>query len=702
MVSLLDNSSSAVVHPLQDPAFASEHQECKTQVLARWRMCEEIAAAPKTVHAIRRVAAREGMSFSRLKTLYYTWDENGRDWNRLANRSKYPLPKLTGPQSPLFIAWWKNLYEEHQRDRTAARAYDVFKALLSAWENDPHNPALAIPGLGDFPPKRNAHTGMPDGFSLDNLRHHLPNKMERTMRRQGPKAASQFLPSVYTSRVGLEFGSVYLFDDQVYDEYINLLGVNNHKTLRPLGFDALELLSGSNFESGLKPQVWNEQTQKRVDLDSLDFFWFVMTVLVKHGYRADIGTHLVFEHGTANVDKTARFEELLSQFTGGKIIVDRSGLFNKPAFKEMLYGPQSTGNFRFKAALEGSFGYLRNYHSALPAQTGRNPDSAPEESYGLILQNDRLSKMIKSQPIDVLLRLQRPVKQWEDWTRIARAIKQIIDTNPEHTLEGFAELGFTRTRYRLSLDSQLWIGEREYALIPAEQRVVLDHIVRQPGYHQIEPLPRGEVFANHRHLLTKLPMHAVPVLAPDRAWRDTKLGDNLEFALWDNLMGSEPMRYLGKVRTAQGHEVILKRGTVYKCLLNFFDPDTIWIAESEGTRKGAFIGVANRIQAGTKLDHASILTQLGEIGHIRSVESKEVFVRMEGEAEARQRMKAHNDALLAGKLLTDEERATERENSRLTAAAHQAFDRNAAPTASTQNPQPNDELDTLAHDYFSR
>jgi hypothetical protein len=688
-------------HPLSDPEFALESTAARKQVQALWEACERIAAAPRVLDAIRSEAAQIGISFSKLKRLFYAWQKSGMDWETLVNRSRFPDPRESN-HHPAFIAFLKNLYEEHQRAGTFEQTYRVLKAKLAAWERDPSNPALAIPGYSR-PPKRGPITRAPAGWSKATLRNLISNKYERTLRRQGPKAASDLLPSIRTSRVGLEFGEILYFDDQQLDTYVNLTG-RNARTMRPLAFNSLEALTGSCFAMGLKPQIWESETSSKLELNSLDFFWFVMHVLTQFGYNAKKGTRLVFEHGSANVDKKGNFDEDIKRITGGAVTVDRSGIWRAPAFKAMLFEGQPSGNFRFKAPLETWFNKLRNWHSALPGATGLDPDHAPEESHGLIAYNNRQLKLIDKVPTDLFLRLQRPVKEWEDFVQIANAINRAIDFDRCHSHEGWVKCGFSGQRYRLSLDTEQWISEEDYLRIPPKQRVALDHIVSRPGYFDSYQLAPGEAFAKLNAVgsptkLTRLPIHCIPLLAPDRAWEDIAVNASLELTLVMPEIDSEPLRYIAKVRNSSGHEIILERGKTYKRLLNIFDPNTLWIAEADGARKGAFIGVATRLYVPCKNDHAAILTQLGEYNHVKSVESKEVETRMESEAAVRQRMATHNAALLAGRPVTPAEIAADRALAKKTNAV---FTRSNTPTSTPKPEESNNQPEITADEYFSR
>lgn len=634
---------------LADPEFVGECAGARAEVDYWWPIVAGVEAHPGRVAGFKAMAAATGQKVGQVKKIFYLWFNAGRDWRQLIDRAKYPAPgDAAFPHA--FVQFFRDLYCSLQRDQTGSEAVRQIYTRRAAWEMNPFSEELAIPGY-DEAPRVNPLLGYPNGWSERNLRKLLPNKLEKAMRRQGPKHASEFLPNIYTTRVGLDIGQIIYFDDQWHDTYVNLTGVNK-KALRPQSFNGLDALTGFAFEPGLKPQVWDEEKSKRTELNQLDFFWYVMSVLTTYGYNSETGTILIFEHGTANVDKrdrnktTDHFDQLIEDVTGGKVRVDRSGIWRAPAFKEMLFEGKPTGNFRFKAPIESWFGLLRNYSAALPAPTGMNRDRAPEESHGLLMANEKMLKLADSIPRERFAALKREVLEWEDYTRAHRLIVRAINRRPDHALEGWRKLGFTGIRYRLGLD-QPWIADEEWQLIPAETRDVYRHIVTRPGYNDPFLLSPEQAFESLRSKLTRLPLSKVPLLAPERAWEDIRVGDPLEMKINGEYIDSEPLRYIARVWTPQGYEVHLERGKTYKRLLNIFDPSKLWIAEAQGSRKGAFIGVANLIQPACKIDSDGIHAQLGEVAHVRSLQTKAVTVRTESEAGARLARRDYNRDVLA-------------------------------------------------------
>lgn len=650
---------------LSSPDYLMEEPGARAQVDRWYPVMVAIDRAPRVVAAIEAASRATGEKLGNVKKLYYEhWRGSGRDWRMLIDRRKFPDPR-EALLPPLFEQFIRSVHDGLNRDQAGEETYRLIMARFAAWEANPMSSEHAIPGY-DTPPRRDPFLGHPAGWSKRSILRRLPNKHQRALRKRGPKAASEFLPSLYTTREGLSIGQIIYFDDQWHDTRVNFSGVNT-KAMRPQSFNSLDALTAYAPQPGLKPQVWDEEKSKRVELNQEDFFWYVMTVLTQFGYNAETGTTLIFEHGTANVDKRdaltkeglpflAHFDWRIKEYTHGKVVVNRSGIWHEPAFKGMLFEGKPTGNFRFKAPIESSFNLVRNRTQGLPAPTGRNPECDPEESYGLVAYNDKLLKMVDTIPAEQYLRLKRPVMEWEDYSMVYRGIHHLINQRLGHRLQGWRKLGFTGQEYRLSLASEDWMSEEAYQLIPAEHRAALDHIVRQEGYFRSFLLSPEQAYLRLKDQLTKLPMSAIPVLAPERLWKPIRVSDQLEMTMQDHSIDSEPLRFLAtKVRTPQGYEVTLERGKTYLRLLNIFAPDQMWIADKDGPREGAIIGIAPRILPPSKGDAEGIQRAMGEQAYIRSIQSKEAVVRMEGPAAKRIAMREHNKNVLNG--TTAEDRA---------------------------------------------
>ena len=157
---------------LTDPDFAGEKPGAQEEVRHWWPIMEAIAAAPDTMTAIRAQARANHHSEYLVKRMYYGtpqkpgWAKT-RHYGALVNRSKYPDPRDASLPSA-FVEFLCTRHDANQRVMAGKRAIDAVMAAFAAWERDPHNPDLAIPGF-DTPPRRNALTGHPDGWSQDSL-----------------------------------------------------------------------------------------------------------------------------------------------------------------------------------------------------------------------------------------------------------------------------------------------------------------------------------------------------------------------------------------------------------------------------------------------------------------------------------------------------------------------------------------------------
>ena len=242
----------------------------------------------------------------------------------------------------------------------------------------------ALPGYDTPPPAGPA--GYPCGWCEDNVLRMRPDAYALSLARQGSKQAAGYLPSILKTRVGTRFGQVVFFDDQDYDLKVAPRGMSQ-RTIRPQGFNCLDYLSGCFMHHAIRLRWWDKDNDQYRTLTSADFTWFVVSYLQRHGYRQDgAGTTFVFEHGTATGYNNRslstyggynNFDEALTCVSHGCIRVERSGLFNQPAFANLLFRPQSSGNPNFKAPLESMFNLVRNRMAALPGATGRNRDLKP-------------------------------------------------------------------------------------------------------------------------------------------------------------------------------------------------------------------------------------------------------------------------------------------------------------------------------------
>ncbi|WP_172682941.1 hypothetical protein [Verrucomicrobium spinosum] len=281
------------------------------------------------------------------------------------------------------------------------------------------------------------HTGLPEGWSKENLSRLKPSKFSLITRRRGTMAAKEMLPNIIRTRVGLEFGALYQIDDQDYDVYTNLVGINR-RAMRPSGFNALEVLSACHFAHCAKPMIYNPEDGSRSRLTEEDCAWFVLFVLTEHGYRADVGTTFMAEKGTAAI--RAALAEGLARVTDGKVQVATSGILGGPMLEGLAFKGAPRGNFRFKSHIESSFALVRTIMSHLKGATGTRL-TAPEENYALLKYNDKLLKWAEKLPPQRAALLVKEVMTWQEFGQVNHTLMEMMNQRDWHDLEAGRSAG---------------------------------------------------------------------------------------------------------------------------------------------------------------------------------------------------------------------------------------------------------------------
>jgi len=180
-------------------------------------------------------------------------------------------------------------------------------------------------------------------------------------------------------------GSHYLFDDLWHDLYCNNL--DTLQAGRPLEFHALDLFTANKFAWGTKIRL-ERQDGTMEGLNEREMRLLLAYMLRCHGYSLR-GTALVVEHGTAAIRSDV--EAMLYDLTGGLITVERGSIKKSGlATAAHQYAGRTKGNFRIKAALESYGNLIHNETAFLLGQTGMDVAYRPEQTHGLLKENDAL------------------------------------------------------------------------------------------------------------------------------------------------------------------------------------------------------------------------------------------------------------------------------------------------------------------------
>jgi len=567
--------------------------------------------------------------------------------------------------SPLFKEFVRSLHMQCSRATTGREVQRMLIERLEHWRAT-GDANQAIPGY-DEPPK-NESTGYPYGWSEDSICRLRPDGYSLATARQGAKSGAKFLPSILKTRVGTKFCSVLFFDDQDYDLRVAAPGASL-KALRPQGFNCLDYLSGCFLHHVIRLRWWDAPADQFRTLTQQDFTWFVISLLQKQGYRNDsTGTTLVFEHGTATGynNKTlstaggfSSFDEALAAVSHGCIRVDRSGLFNQPAFAGMLFRPASSGHPNFKAPLESMFNLVRNRMAALPGAVGRNRDLKPAEEYGRDAYTAQLLKLWERLDERHRALIKFPVLTASEFGTLADVIYRNINDRMDHALEGWEKCGFFSPQFRFTADDRSpWLTREQVAALPDEARAAILATSERPGHLRTARLSPAEVARQCAGELTKLPDHAIPLLIPLQWARPATVKENRTIMIKDQLLGSEPMIYIARIEDRHGARV-LKAGLQVLCFLNPFDTDKMVVCGEDG----AFLGTIYRQNRAGFLDHEAIHEQLKTRAELKADLDSGVRPNLAGLIEARTEMKRHNDRLADGKPVLPEDIAAARAES---------------------------------------
>jgi hypothetical protein len=640
----------------------------RDEVIAWLKALGELNAATPwggRVAAAETIAARFGVSLGTVYRKAAAFEAQG--WRGLVPGNT----KAGGAgKSQAFKDWVTALFITHQRDMTGET---VAKAVLDQWSlwHRTGDPRHAIPGF--TAPPAPGRKGYPAGFSAKQLKRYRPDSYAARLARQGEKAASCFLPSILRTRVGTAFGQVVFFDDQDYDCKVVAPG-HSGRALRPQGFNCLDYHSGAFLDWTMRLRWWDAGTEKYRTLTQVEFVWFVVNYLTEWGYRADeTGTVLVMEHGTAsgfsNQSLTTAggchdFDSALAMATGGKVAVERSGLFNSPVFAGMLFRPQSAGNFRFKSPLEGMFNLVRNRMAALPGPTGLSAAMKPEEQYGLDKYCETLLKVWDRLDDAHRQLLQFPVYQLHELARVTDLIYRGINARTDHALEGWQALGYVAPQLRLDPEGP-WRTLDEVRTLPPQTQQLALSLLDQPGFCRNIALPPAAIVAARRAELTKLPPAAVPLLIPMEWAKRAKVKANRTIVIQDQLCGPEAFTYTARIETRHGAETLRPDLSVL-AYFNPHRPDTLALCDMDGR----YIGTIAATSRAPFLDREAIELRLGERAALKADLDAPVRAALAGTMDERQAMRDTNARLRDGLPVTSEERST--------AAAAVRTDRSAA------------------------
>lgn len=481
----------------------------------------------------------------------------------------------SGYKSPQFVEFCKGLAEGRQRATAGA-----WIELLARWAaREP------IPGYEGHP----GHPKLPAGWSRDAFYRWVRlTPREKAASRLGLSAAKAFQPLVYRTRRGMLPGQKYLADDVWHDFMVNDL--TQMATGRPLEFNFLDVASAMKTAWGWRVRA-QDAGGKFSGLVGRDFRFVLAQQLTQFGYRPDIGTELVLEHGTATIGED--LERLLFDGTKGQIRVVRGGMEGDPALIGQR-GGRPKGNFRMKAALESLHNLIHNLTDGAPGQVGLSRDRRPEELHGLLKENDALmqayGRLVLEDP-QVAALIQFPLMVGPQCTRFLTAIYERMNARTEHALEGWDD--YYVSEFRLSRETPWLPAAQMVGMLPEQQRAVLALIEADPALSRPRKMSPVEVWtAGARGLEPIDPFLVCAIIGKDLA-KERAVGKAHMFEFEDRELGPGVHRYEAKVRSRFRPETWLPVGEKFLCFVNPFAADQLLLQDAQGRMVGTCPRIAS-------------------------------------------------------------------------------------------------------------
>jgi hypothetical protein len=657
------------------PASVQDETKLRLQWMRLIATAGKVNPACKQIAATLKTFAR-GFSWQRIRSLWYQFQGGtdkypAGDWRILVNWAKVGTDRRELPA--IFVEKvWRKLCEDNQRVTSEA-----WRELCQIWRTrfDSHGVEWRdLPGYAVWP-EAEPETGLPKGWTLQNLGRYTPDKFELAAARIGIQAASNLGLKVRTSRVGLKLGEHVGFDDHEFDVKVNFPG--QLQSWRPRCFGAVEDLSDAMPLLVVKPTFWDaEEEQKRV-LTERDFMWFVVTYLTTRGYRLDTGTMFFVEHGTAAIRDW--FETNITAVTNGKVKVARGGKFNKTAHGGQFAAPGG-GNYRFKRLVEQYWRMINDRLASLPGQTGLNRDRNPEEMDRTDNYNNKLLKAAQSMDVERAAQIIFPRLAWNEFVSLAHEKIAAINNERDHKCQGWEKCGFLLKEWRCEPHLLTW---NPMPLLAEQSQEVQTSVATNDLLYRVRRMTRAEAYARHAQELTTVPVHCIPALVgKNHALRNgdpfTVRGGEFEFEDWR--IDSDPIRF--RALDASGRP--LREGDQFIAFCNPMQPDALVICDASLR----VISVCPPVDMPAHNDEAGIKRAMGAKNSWTAAKLAAQRGRHEADANAIDFIKRHNAAVLGGTATSQAEKKRVRNVKRFAGSAEQLAE---VETSNIQHPTSNPE-----------
>ena len=543
---------------------------------------------------------RPGFSAKSLINALSKYNVSGGDWRVIVNKARAPEARdvidLSARRRFEFLEWARSFFLLNQREKFLPR-YRKLMERLELWRRTGRR-EYAIPGY-DSAPENSPGLNHPPGWSPAHLQKLCDgSRFQKRAMSVGRSAASEFRPLVLTTRRHMKAGQVFFFDDNEHDMKVRLLG-SQARVMRPLEFSCLDYFSGCFVANVFKPTLYDEETGKKIKLRSVEFIWLAVHWLIDIGWRADTGTRLVAEHGTAKFPKW--FQERVTELTRGLVTFDEGAVDRRPSCEGFFKGV-ARGNFRTKSPLESMFNLVRNETSDLllfPGQVGMNRDHCPEEDPAREAHEKQiaLAELVLSKEAASLLR--HDFLEWNQWKQMAFEVYAKINRRGgpglewwPHQLEGFVEAGLVATEWRLPAPSMQggftdWLDHTALDNLNGEAAAIRELLAADPvRLTRNRKLSPWEVWQRDSVELTRAPLWWLPLILPPDMARPVRVLEDHTVEFQDQTVSPDKLRFLARVTDRDGCETILKPGTECLGYVNQFNAQAIYLCDERGRGLG--------------------------------------------------------------------------------------------------------------------
>jgi len=596
-------------------------------------VCRDIEAAPRTVEAIREIAARnpERVSFGALRRKFYAWRRFGTAG--LVDRRK--LKKLNG------VNPWAECYQQYceSHDRSNKGAWRAMITDFQAGE--------ALPcGVGSWREWWRAerpHAPAPEGGCPEGFIPRCARYEQIVASRRGRKAMHPYLLPVLKTRVGLEPGQVYEFDDVDTDAEVVMPGIG--KTARVVMFVGYDLSSGYRVSSATRPEYASGESTRKDSLKEKEFRFMVADLLTNKGFHRD-GVRMVVEHGTAAIREAVEKRIKCIPIYGDKIEIARSGILAEAVHAGYFKG-DGGGNFRFKAYCEQMHRVEHSERAMLPGQIGQDADHRPESHAALARYNRQLMEAVGA----TLSGQQRDMIRYSlmEYSEMCRVIEELADRiadRRDHALEGWEDKRVRMWRMDESMPWQPWEMIEQ---MPEDKRAaVMAFLSVNRQLVGSLPMSRREAWTAGAGALIRVPLINLPLLLDERDAYDVRVAQDGTFGFSDKFYwGRDKRHYHATCTNRAGFQQRLQPGRTYMFFTTPYHQDGVVVDRESGD----ILGVAPFYNRAPIYDRQAVIEAAGAQNHDLARKLMPVRGRHQQEAEARLELIGHNADVLAGRKL---------------------------------------------------